>query len=51
MKTKDVVCYLCHRPVKPENYCAGCDCYVCTGCGETAVDGRHDPEDHKEDAQ
>jgi hypothetical protein len=41
-------CYFCHREVSEENYCHGCDEYICDNCDEEPQVGDHEVEDHKE---
>lgn len=43
-------CYFCHKEVSEDDYCFGCDDYVCEKCDEnqTKAVGDHLVEDHKD---
>jgi hypothetical protein len=39
-------CYFCGAAVGDDDYCFGCNEYVCEACGATFCVGRHSPECH-----
>jgi len=41
-------CYFCRREVSEDNYCFGCDEYVCDECDQNEVIADHLVEDHKD---
>jgi hypothetical protein len=41
-------CYFCHREVSEDDFCFGCDEYICDKCDINEVGGDHLVEDHKD---
>jgi hypothetical protein len=42
-------CYFCGCPCQEDDFCSGCDEFICDDCDETHPMGPHDPEDHLTD--
>jgi len=40
-------CYFCGREVTDDDYCCGCQQYICDKCDDGAQVGDHEAEDHK----
>jgi hypothetical protein len=41
-------CYFCDREVTEDDFCLGCENYICNLCDENEVAGDHTVEDHKD---
>lgn len=41
-------CHFCARSVNEEDFCYGCQTYVCDDCDEEVPLGPHQAADHKE---
>lgn len=42
-------CVLCEPPVEEQDFCYGCEAYICQECNDTYPDvpgGKHKPIDH-----
>jgi hypothetical protein len=51
-RRKKRICDGCERPVKAEDWCYGCEYYVCDTCNvNDNVWGGHDVDDHYEEAE
>ena len=40
-------CYICDRPTEPDDFCAGCQEWVCKECDPARPPEPHDPNDHR----
>ena len=43
-------CYFCFAPCSADNFCSGCDEYICAVCGDVFLEDlldTHIPEDHQ----
>ena len=40
-------CYFCRKEVSEDDYCFGCDEYVCDRCDQNEVAADHIVEDHE----
>ena len=39
-------CYFCNREVGEDDFCFGCQQYICDKCDDSEQAGDHEPEDH-----
>jgi len=41
-------CWACFAPCERDDYCSGCEQFICAECNENDCEGygRHDPEEH-----
>lgn len=47
LSKKEPKCYFCGKHCTEEDFCYGCQQYICEDCDETGIMGSHDPEDHR----
>lgn len=48
---KEIVCYFCKESILTEDdFCPGCNNYVCTNCDNLCMLGPHEIQDHIDDS-